>query len=353
MRAARPRARRSPWTTPGGDVPQRAAHDERAVALCAVRAAARVCIGVQRELAAAGRVDKKDRSPVTVADFAAQAVVCRVLAEHFPGDPIMAEEDTSILRRPGQDALVAAIAARVSSECGPVTGPEILDWIDRGRYRLGKGKPGVPRFWALDPVDGTKGFLRGEHYAIALSLLVEGHVVLGALACPNLVLPRIGGEGTVFYATRGGGAWAMPLFPETAAAKRLRVSTASDPATMRMVESVAHADHALHATIAGQLGITRPPVRLDSQAKYGILAAGEAELYLRVPLPDKVEYREKLWDHAAGALVVEEAGGRVSDILGRPLDFTLGARLAANTGLVVTNGPLHERIVHAVSLFLP
>ena len=325
---------------------------ERAVALGAVRAAARISARVQATLAPGGRVDKKDRSPVTVADFAAQAAVCRVLAETFPDDPIMAEEDTSLLRKPGQDRLLGAVLDHLSAEFGAVGPAEIFDWIDRGRYRPGGGRAPAARFWALDPVDGTKGFLRGEQYAVALSLIEDGRVVLGTLACPNLRVAGVDGAGTLFHATRGGGSWAMPLVPEAAAARRIRVSPTGDPAEMRMVESVAHADHALHATIAGRLGIAKPPVRLDSQAKYGLLAAGEAELYLRVPLPDKMEYREKLWDHAAGAIVVEEAGGRVTDILGRPLDFTRGSRLVANVGLVVTNGPLHDRIVHAVSLHL-
>ena len=326
---------------------------EREVALTAVRAAARICTRVQSSLAGAGRVDKKDRSPVTVADFAAQAAVCRVLAEHFPGDPIMAEEESSLLRKPGQERLVGAVLDCLTPEFGPVGAPEVFDWIDRGRYRTAKGAPPATRFWALDPVDGTKGFLRGEQYAIALSLIERGRVVLGALACPNLAVAGADGGGTLFYALRGGGAWAMPLHPESAAAKRIRVSQSRDAASIRMVESVAHADHALHATIAGQLGIVLPPVRIDSQAKYGLLAADQAELYLRVPLPDKMEYRERLWDHAAGTILVEEAGGRVTDMLGRVLDFTQGARLIANLGLVVTNGPLHDRIVHAVSLYLP
>ena len=78
-------------------------------------------------------------------------------------------------------------------------------------------------------------------------------------------------------------------------------------------------------------------MRLDSQAKYAVVARGEAEAYLR--LPTRADYREKIWDHAAGVLIVEEAGGTVTDITGRPLEFTHGRDLAANRGVIVTQRP--------------
>ena len=84
----------------------------------------------------------------------------------------------------------------------------------------------------------------------------------------------------------------------------------------------AHAAHSVQAGIASRLGITAPSFRIDSQCKYAVVARGEASIYLR--LPRDTSYREKVWDHAAGALVLEEAGGRVSDLDGRPLDFSRG-----------------------------
>jgi 3'(2'), 5'-bisphosphate nucleotidase len=90
---------------------------------------------------------------------------------------------------------------------------------------------------------------------------------------------------------------------------------------------------------------------MDSQAKYGIVARGDAEIYLR--MPTRADYREKIWDHAAGALIVEEAGGTVTDILGRPLDFHQGRELSGNRGVVVTNGRSHTLVLetlHALGL---
>ena len=94
------------------------------------------------------------------------------------------------------------------------------------------------------------------------------------------------------------------------------------------------------------MGITAPPLRMDSQAKYAVVARGEADIYLR--LPTRADYREKIWDHAAGALIVTEAGGVVTDISGRPLEFHHGRELASNRGVIVTNGRLHARVIEAL-----
>jgi 3'(2'), 5'-bisphosphate nucleotidase len=77
------------------------------------------------------------------------------------------------------------------------------------------------------------------------------------------------------------------------------------------------------------------------------VARGRAEAYLR--LPKSAEYRERIWDHAGGVIVVEEAGGRVTDALGRPLDFTRGRALEENLGVVVSNGAVHEALLAALA----
>jgi HAL2 family 3'(2'),5'-bisphosphate nucleotidase len=108
----------------------------------------------------------------------------------------------------------------------------------------------------------------------------------------------------------------------------------------------AHSSHGDAAEVARILGVTAPPLRLDSQAKYACVARGEASIYLR--LPTRKDYQEKIWDHAAGAVVIEEAGGRVSDCRGAPLDFSRGRTLANNVGVVATNTALQERVLAAV-----
>jgi 3'-phosphoadenosine 5'-phosphosulfate (PAPS) 3'-phosphatase len=100
--------------------------------------------------------------------------------------------------------------------------------------------------------------------------------------------------------------------------------------------------------VATALGIAVPPVSMDSQAKYAVLAAGQGELYLRLLSPDKPDYREKIWDQAAGALIIEEAGGQVTDLNGKALDFTTGRSLVNNRGILATNRALHPLALQAL-----
>ena len=86
-------------------------------------------------------------------------------------------------------------------------------------------------------------------------------------------------------------------------------------------------------------------LRVDSQVKYGVVATGNAEIYLRIPNPKTPDYREKIWDHAAGSLVVEEAGGVVTDILGKRLDFSTGKTLKNNRGIIASVPVVHNLII--------
>ena len=111
---------------------------------------------------------------------------------------------------------------------------------------------------------------------------------------------------------------------------------------MRSYESGHTNVEALEA-LAVSLGIPKDQcVLMDSQAKYACMAAGGAELLFRLLSPAQPDYRECIWDQAAGSIVVEEAGGRVTDLRGAPLDFSQGLRLAANIGVFASNGRLHE-----------
>lgn len=312
------------------------------LAVKAVREASRLCKGVQAEVSA-GVLEKLDRSPVTVADYGSQALVCRALREAFPEDAIIAEEDTSLLLEPKSEGLLERITGHVSDIRPEADRQRVIEWIENGRANAY-----TDRFWTLDPIDGTKGFLRGEQYAIALALLVDGEVQVAALACPNL--PGAGEEngGTVFAAVRGHGAVAYPIDADSNAS-RLQTSRTDDPSRARFCESVesGHSSHNDAARVADSLGIVNEPIRMDSQAKYAVVARGEADLYLR--LPTRQGYVEKIWDHAAGVLVVTEAGGQVTDIYGRPLEFHHGRGLENNRGVVVSNGLLHDRVLQAIS----
>lgn len=317
---------------------------EKQVAVEAVAAAAQLCARVRAEMVGAEYIAKDDRSPVTVADFGAQALICRRLSEAFPRDAVVGEERADALRSPENAPALELVARYVRGAIPGATPRAICDWIDGGG-----GRP-AGRFWTLDPIDGTKGFLRNDQYAVALALIEGGEVRLGVLACPALPLrlsEPAGEVGALFVAVRGGGAEVLPLDGGQAAPLHVRRGVAA----RRLVESVeaAHGDQRLQEAIARAVGIEQPALRMDSQAKYAVVARGDAALYLRLPSPASPDYRERIWDHAAGTIIVEEAGGRVTDMFGAALDFGAGARLHANRGVVVSDGLGHDAAIAALA----
>ncbi len=182
---------------------------EQAVAIEAVRAAARLCQAVAASISP-DVLAKKDKSPVTVADFGSQALICRALGEAFPDDPVIAEEDAADLRLAENAPILDRVVEHVAAVCGAdgnrsvstISREQVCSWIDHGGASAYSD-----RFWTLDPIDGTKGFLRGEQYAVALALVVHGEVVVAALACPNLPAKdgTTSNPGSIFCAAEGRG----------------------------------------------------------------------------------------------------------------------------------------------------
>jgi 3'(2'), 5'-bisphosphate nucleotidase len=316
---------------------------ERRAAVEAVTKACKLCRALQAAHLAGGVIDKEDKSPVTVADFGAQAVVSDHLAASFPHDPLVGEEDSALLREPKNAPLKAMVMQHVRLISPHLEEKEMLAGIDRGSAEGGpKG-----RFWTLDPIDGTKGFLRGDQYAVALALIEDGRVRLGVLGCPSLPVIGLRGQGgSLFAAVRGEGSVLRDI--HRGEERKITVADIADPSEALFCESFesSHSSHDDMEQIAKLLGVKKPPLRMDSQAKYGLLARGEGTVYLR--LPTKKSYVEKIWDHAAGCILVEEAGGKVTDLAGKPLDFSRGKTLVKNKGVIATNGKLHEVVLKAV-----
>jgi len=320
---------------------------ERSVALAAVRHAASLCQAVRADMG--GVLEKEDRTPVTVADFGSQAVVCRALQEAFPRDPVIGEEDSSALRSEDHVAVRRQVVRHVRALYADAETEDVYAWIDRGN-----ASEHADRYWTVDPIDGTKGFVRGDQYAIALALVVDGRPQVAALGCPylppTLDFDNPDSRGQIFVADRGEGTVQWPVDPnDHATPTPVHTSDTTEPSESRFTESFvsSHSSRGLAADTGERLGISKEPVRIDSQCKYAIVARGNAEIYLRLPRPD-TDYTERIWDHAAGSLVVEAAGGTVTDMYGEPLDFTHGALLEENTGVVATNGPLHEQVIDAL-----
>eukprot|EP00913_Durusdinium_trenchii_P029433 g27591.t1 len=284
-------------------------------------------------------LSKGDFSPVTVADFACQALITLLLDQRASGYPLpmVGEEDAKALRE--NAALAGKVHGHVAKFLPGVTLEEVLDALDRGRHEGGLGT-----FWVLDPIDGTKGFLRKAQYAICLCLVKDGDILVSALGCPNLPVSFADPEspiGCVFHAAKGLGCVQLNLHDGAEHAVRVDALRGADATYVESYES-AHSSHSQHAQIAERLKLG-PPRRMDSQCKFGVLARGEASLYLRLSDRD-----QSIWDIAPGAMVVQEAGGQVTDVRGRPLSFSAG-RTVGVPALFASNGMMHEEVLKAIA----
>ena len=317
------------------------------IALQAMTMASALCRKIGSDLTGKESILKSDKTPVTIADYGSQAIICKFIKEAFPRDTIVAEEDSRELRKSVHSKILEQVTHYVDEFVLGSSPQAVCSWIDFSSQVV------TDRFWTLDPIDGTKGFLRGDQYAIALALIENGLTKLGILACPNLYVDKDrphGKRGCFFLALRGEGAVQMDI--DGGDQRSLSVSKVSDPSKATITESVEpdHADHLFHQRLAQKLNISKPSLQMDSQAKYGIVARGEATIYLRVPSSSEVGYKEKIWDHAAGSIIAEEAGGKVTDVLGHPLDFSCGTKMEKNQGIIVTNGILHDVVLKALKM---
>uniref|UniRef100_A0A0V0I3Q1 3'(2'),5'-bisphosphate nucleotidase n=1 Tax=Solanum chacoense TaxID=4108 RepID=A0A0V0I3Q1_SOLCH len=363
---------------------------ELEIAVRAVHMACLLCQRVQENLLSESSEhvhSKEDDSPVTIADWSVQAIVSWVLSEAYGSNvSIVAEEDVEALSKASATGLLEAVV-RTVNECladaprfglkGPDTDLDakaVLEAISRCSLAGARGS----KFWVLDPVDGTLGFVRGDQYAIALALIKDGEPVLGVLGCPNYpmkkewlsyqngyrrILSRLtsstsesSDRGSVLYARKGGGrAWMQPLlhgenkFVWPNSAREIRVSSIDNPALATFCEPVekANSSHSFTAGLAHSVGLRNQPLRVYSMVKYAAIARGDAEIYMKFA---RAGYKEKIWDHAAGVLIIEEAGGVVTDAGGQPLDFSKGEYLEGlDRGIIACAGAkLHETIIGAV-----
>jgi len=315
---------------------------ERSLALEVVLKACSICVEVQRNLIAEDTITKKDQTPVTVGDYAVQALVIHVLSSAFPEYPFVAEEDAETLNKEPE---VKKSVLRFVKEFVPNMDEEgLLSTLALGSKEKGDSK----RWWTLDPIDGTLGFLRKDQYAIALALMEDNKPVLGILGCP--ALPLHGDKkGCVLIAVKGQGAFIRSLDDPTET--RINVSSQSDPQLAVFTESfVSHGfAREINTKISTTLGVKAEPLRIDSQCKYAMVAKGSSDVYLRL---SSLDYKEMIWDHAAGVLIVEEAGGIVLDFKGNPLDFSLGKKLFGNVGILCTNRNLHQKVLEAATIAL-
>ncbi|KAG2148922.1 3',5'-bisphosphate nucleotidase [Suillus clintonianus] len=356
---------------------------EKGVAIAAVRRACLATCTVFNQLVRdrTDTLSKEDESPVTginfrlsglrvdadqfgkVGDYTAQAVINTVLKNAFPKDPIVGEEGAAALRYESN----ARLRERVVSLATNALQEDLIDgeksqWglgsqhkhssevllaaIDEGNDAGGPNK----RMWTVDPIDGTKGFLRGGQYAVCLSLIVNSQVVLGVIGCPNLLTNPAnpeGEKGCIFVAVRGQGAFQIALSGDSVV--KLPYFRPEKSYVLQS-EEPKHTNLPLIRQVSDELHLTE--WAMDSQAKYCCVARGEGAVYLRMPAPTtggKQPYEEKIWDHAPGSVLVEESGGKITDSEGASLQFGLGRGMGENRGFIATvDEELHGRVVSAL-----
>ncbi|KAA8519853.1 hypothetical protein F0562_014057 [Nyssa sinensis] len=364
---------------------------ELEVAVRAVQMACMLCQRVQESLVSNGNdqfQSKDDNSLVTIADWSVQATVSWVLSQSFGSKnvSIVAEKDVRALSKADAGELLEAVVKTVN-EClaeAPRFGlkipvmafgtTEVLEAISGCNSTRGP----TGRFWVLNPVDGTLGFVHGDPYAVVLALIEDGEPVLGVLGCPNYPMkkewlsfqngyrriiskltqptPESWDKGCVIYARRGSGkAWMQPLlhrekkfvWPNTG--RPIHVSSIDNPSLATFCEAVekSNSSHSFTSGLAHSVGLRNQPLHVNSMVKYAAIARGDAEIFMKFA---RAGNKEKIWDHAAGVVIIQEAGGVVTDAGGHPLDFSKGSYLEGlDRGIIACAGvKLHDKIIRAI-----
>lgn len=329
-----------------------------------------------------GASDKSDSTPVTVADFAAQALLVTAVHNAFPDDVFVAEESSEILK--GDKELLKRVWELVTS-VGHLDGlpvpdskEDMMDMIDLGSNASKvMESTGHGRVWILDPVDGTKTFMKGQQYAVCLCLLEKGQQKVGVLGCPNLLYdpgtPLVAedivdtdGNGVIVAAVAGQGTFFAPLddFADHGARRTVKLDSVPPfPGTMRFIDSIesSHVSRPHHERLyenafpeaahrASTINSSLWPDDIWAmQMKYIAIALNAADATFRIPADP--EFYASVWDHAGGQLILEEAGGVVTDSAGKRFNFSQGQRSfqGENWGFVVARSPeIHQVVLKEV-----
>ncbi len=213
---------------------------------------------------------KADASPLTAADLAAQKVILAGLSALEPLLPVLSEE-------------VKALA-----------------WSERSQWT---------RYWLVDPLDGTREFVkRNGEFTVNIALIDRHRPVLGVVLAPV--------TGELYVAEHGHGAWLQPQADTPW--QRIRTRPLAQPPVL--AGSRSHGGGHERELLESLLGTEHVLVPLGSSLKFCLIARGEADVYLRLGLTSE-------WDTAAAQCVLQEAGGAVLDLQGRPFTYNRGESL--------------------------
>ncbi|WOH11768.1 hypothetical protein DCAR_0831260 [Daucus carota subsp. sativus] len=361
-------------------------HKELQAAVDVVERACRLCVEVKKSLfSTEGKIlEKTDQTPVTIADFGVQALVSLELEKLFPSIPLVAEEDSAFLRSNNlANSVLDVVTEKAKISGKPLTEADVLEAIDRGGKDAFVFGSSPATYWVLDPIDGTKGFLKGTEalYVVGLSLVVEGDVVLGVMGCPNWqeedcsklineiqeykdVIAQLG---VVMVAHVGCGTWKMRLNDISSNTTNLADSwircfvdkysminearfCISDSQLWESLPLSNSFDATIDMENVSENEILLLPLCCGSLCKYLMVASGRASVFI---LRSRVDRIIKVWDHAVGIICVQEAGGMVTDWEGSKIDLAADQddrrALFPSGGVLVTNRSVHDQILGLIS----
>ncbi|XP_074340757.1 putative 3'(2'),5'-bisphosphate nucleotidase, mitochondrial isoform X3 [Apium graveolens] len=309
----------------------------------------------------------------------------RKLGRLFPSIPLVAEEDSAFLRSNNlANSVLDVVSDKAEFSGKPLSEDDVLEAIDRGGKDAFVFGSSPATYWVLDPIDGTKGFLKGSEalYVVGLSLVVEGDVVLGVMGCPNWqeedsskptieiqeyddIISRLG---VVMVAHVGCGTWKKRLNDISSNTENMAGSWIRcfvDKYSIIKEASFCISDSQLWESLplsnsfdattdiqsVSENQILLLPVCCGSLCKYLMVASGRASVFI---LRSRVDRIIKVWDHAVGIICVQEAGGMVTDWEGSKIDLAADQEdrraLFPSGGVLVTNGNVHDHILMLTSM---
>jgi 3'(2'), 5'-bisphosphate nucleotidase len=313
-------------------------------------------------------ISKDDNSPVTIANFAAQALLIQVLCDAFLDDRFLGEEDSAALR--GDEALGNEVYELVLSATDvqdfdaqgatlpkPASVEEMLDLCDLGGHGTRIRKR---RFWVMDPIDGTATFLNDLQYAVSLALIKDGIEVISVLGCPNISADMTqisegvvdkNGLGIMLTAVRGQGSTIRTMtLTGLENAIPLDILKPFSSNSLHIIDCAASKTcrHDVIAKFADQFEAVFPNTGIwSSNIRCAALVVRGGDVQFCVPAsPASKMY---IWDHAGSQLIFTELGGKVTDLDGKDIDFCAGRDLNRNRGLVMARGEIHKAILTAMN----
>lgn len=232
--------------------------------------------------------------PVTIADREASRIIVDGLEAAFPDDGILSEEE-----------------------------------VDRPEIRLSKR-----RVWIIDPIDGTSGFVKKDgDFGVQIGLAENGVPVLGIVFLPF--------HDSMSYAVKGGGSYTSIGSGEPV---RMSTSDRTDLSSMTIAVSRNHLSPRMKR-IVEYFGFPSVVRRGSVGLKAGLIASQICDIYLH-PSP-----RTKIWDTCAPQIILEEAGGTLTDLFGGSLRYDQ-AQLQNLNGILATNGAVHDQAVERLGPLL-